>query len=40
MAAIRDCAQPVLTLAFTLALIAMSCVDHAREQWANYNRPL
>ena len=40
MAAIRDRMQPVLTLAGDCALIAMSCIDHARAQWADRHRPL
>ena len=40
MERIRDAAQPVLTLALDVALIALSCVDHARAQWADRHRPL
>lgn len=40
MAALRDAAQPVLTLALDCAIIALSCVDHARAQWSDRHRPL
>ena len=40
MAALRDAAQPVLTLAFDCALIALSCVEHAKERWVDRRRPL
>jgi len=37
---VRDLVQPWLTLALDCALIASSCVEHAREQWADRHRPL
>jgi len=40
MGAIRDRAQPVLTLVLDCMLIALSCVEHAQERWADRHRPL
>lgn len=40
MAALRDVAQPVLTLALDCMLIALSCAEHAQERWADRHRPL
>ena len=40
MRALRHVAQPALTLVLDCALIALSCAEHAREQWSDRHRTL
>lgn len=38
--AVRSRTAPVVSFVLDCALIALSCVEHAQERWADRHRPL